>query len=121
MVLTKDKKTGYFYIGLRKGGPQKRFLVHLLVAETFISLCPVNKEAHHIDGDKTNNCVYNIKYLTRTKHALLHPSVRLTNQQTIEIRRLYKEGCKQIDIASQFGISRSHVNSIIWYRRRSKV
>jgi hypothetical protein len=42
-----------------------------------------------------------------------NPMSSLTNEQANEIRQLYKNGTKQIDIALSFGISKSIVNRIV--------
>lgn len=65
-------KQPYFVIGLRKVGKTHKYLVHRLVAETFIPN-PENKpQVNHIDGDVHNNCVENLEWVTNaenTQHA----------------------------------------------------
>ena len=66
---TYTKPDGYLAVSLwdtSKRGQKKRktFLVHRLVAETFISN-PENKPTvNHIDGVKTNNCIDNLEWAT---------------------------------------------------------
>ena len=66
---------GYIRVGLRKNGYQKMYLVHRLVAQTFIPNPDNLTEVNHKDEDKINNKVsnlewcdrkYNINYGTRT-------------------------------------------------------
>jgi hypothetical protein len=70
----KNKPNGYLRVGLRKEPYSKIIFlrVHRIVAETFIEN-PENKaEVNHIDGDKNNNCIYNLEWVTREeniKHA----------------------------------------------------
>ena len=54
-------KGGYFQIGLRKDGKQKFYRVHRLVAETFIANPEGKPEIDHIDRDKSNNNVNNLR------------------------------------------------------------
>ena len=65
-------RNGYYELSLRKDGKEKRFKVHRLVACAFIEN-PYNKpEVNHIDGNKSNNCVFNLEWATskeNKKHA----------------------------------------------------
>lgn len=42
----------------------KEFPIHTLMAETFISPRPDNMIINHIDGDKLNNAISNLQYVT---------------------------------------------------------
>lgn len=71
----KDKSRGiltYYVVGISLNGFQEHKYIHRLVAETFIPN-PENKpQVNHIDGDKTNNCVDNLEWVTaseNTRHA----------------------------------------------------
>jgi len=59
----------------------KRFIVHRLVAREFIG----NIEdllVHHIDGDKLNNEVDNLKILTQSEHMILHKTGKHRSEST---------------------------------------
>lgn len=64
---------GYGRVELWKNNKGKKFRVHRLVAETFIPN-PLGKEqVNHIDGNKKNNCVSNLEWVTpkeNIKHAI---------------------------------------------------
>lgn len=57
-------KNGYFYVGLYKNNKEKKYLVHRLVASAFLAN-PLNLEqVNHKDGNKQNNNVSNLEWVT---------------------------------------------------------
>jgi len=62
---------GYFKVTLSKSGaPVKNWLIHRLVALTFIPNPDGKVEVNHIDGDKQNNNVENLEWATRQENAV---------------------------------------------------
>lgn len=60
--------SGYLCVKLTNGEAIKAFLVHRLVAAAFLPN-PENKpEVNHIDGDKTNNHVSNLEWVTSAEN-----------------------------------------------------
>lgn len=60
-------KTGYYTISTRFGGrngTSHYFKVHRLVAETFIDNVNNKQQVNHIDGNKLNNSVDNLEWVT---------------------------------------------------------
>ena len=71
LALCKDK-AGYIGVSLSQNGFYKRMYVHRIVAETFLHNEYNYKEVNHIDGDKSNNCLSNLEWCSRSqnmKHA----------------------------------------------------
>ena len=66
--ILKPKKDsgGYLQVHLSKDGKGKWYLVHRLVATAFIPNPQGYKEVNHIDEDKTNNCVENLEWCSRS-------------------------------------------------------
>ena len=65
-------ENGYVYVHLRNKEISDNLLVHILVAQVFLQN-PKNKpEVHHIDRDRSNNCVENLMWVTKEEHAALH-------------------------------------------------
>lgn len=63
VVLKLNKlKAGYSLAHLSKGGEEKAFLVHRLVAEAFIPNPNNDKYVNHKDEDKGNNNAYNLEW-----------------------------------------------------------
>ena len=66
------RKDGYLRVSLCKGGIKKSYLLHKLVAETFIDNSGNKAQINHIDGNKFNNTTKNLEYCTQSeniKHA----------------------------------------------------
>lgn len=77
---------GYLQVCLTKNGKYKTYTVHRLVAKAFIDN-PLNKKTvNHIDGNKLNNCVYNLEWATsseNTKHAFDNGLSKPHNQRKV--------------------------------------
>ena len=59
---------GYIRLGLYGDNGEKKFLIHRLIAETFIPN-PLNKpQVNHIDSNKSNNCVENLEWITNKEN-----------------------------------------------------
>lgn len=63
--LHQKNSDGYMSVGLHKGGKEKKFLVHRLVAEAFIDNPKNLPEINHKDEDRTNNNVDNLEWCDR--------------------------------------------------------
>lgn len=119
---------GYRSITTHVDGLEKTKLVHRLVAATFLGPCPARHYVNHIDGDKTNNAVTNLEYVTpkrNIEHARergLMPKrswAKLTDEKVaiikreLELRRKYKAMIKTYaQIARDAGVSRGTVELI---------
>ena len=64
-------KSGYERISLSKEGIISKYKIHILVALYFIGERPEGYVINHIDGDKINNNVDNLEYVTTSRN-LLH-------------------------------------------------
>lgn len=51
--------------GVKKG---KKKYVHVLVAEAFIGECPEGYQVDHVDGDKSNNDLSNLEYVSKREN-----------------------------------------------------
>lgn len=94
-ILKSASKNGYCYNNLQdENKKEKAFRVHRLVATTFITNDdPKNKtQVNHINGDKTNNCVNNLEWISASdniKHAI---DTKLLKTQARKVQQYTKDG-----------------------------
>ena len=62
--------TGYYIVTLRSHGNLEKKYVHRLVAEAFIPNPDNLESVDHIDFDRTNNCVENLRWLSPRDNVL---------------------------------------------------
>lgn len=74
----KEYPSGYLYISVRdEMNKYHNLLVHRLIARAFLDI-PNNFEkydVHHIDENKQNNNVSNLKIMTKKDHQILHNQI----------------------------------------------
>ena len=104
---------GYKRVNLWKENKYKSRRVHRLVAEAFIDN-PLNKRTvNHIDGDKTNNNVDNLEWMTHSennKHA--YNSGLKTNNMRVLVDGVH-EFVSQYDAAKFLGVRQGRVSAAI--------
>lgn len=61
---------GYYKTHLSKNGVNKTVKVHRIVAQTFINNQLNKKEVNHKDGNKQNNTVDNLEWVTKSENQL---------------------------------------------------
>jgi len=139
-ILKPDKDGGgYLFVGLYKNGKPKHKLIHILMYEYFIEKIPDGYVVHRKDFT-TDNFLDNFQLITNGDHTSLHrtgkttseetkklisekrigkylgensPNHILTEQDVIQIRKLYDEGIlTQREIGKMFGVSNYTVSLI---------
>lgn len=120
-------KDGYARPSLRtKDSKSVRVHLHRLVLSTF---SPVdnweNLEVNHKDGNKLNNCLSNLEWVTtkeNIQHAWKtglskggenHSRARMTEKQAIYALRQRQIGKSVIEIAKELGVGRGSINSLV--------
>lgn len=71
-ILKPNNVKGYLQITLQKNGIKAYKKIHRIVAENFITNINNKTEVNHIDGNKHNNCIENLEWVTKSenqKHA----------------------------------------------------
>lgn len=115
---------GYPHVSL--GGVKKRRYLHNLVIEAFVGPRPKGYHTRHLDGDKTNNALSNLKYGTvtenmadRTAHGrgnrgIRHGLSKLTEEQVISIRARYKPWKVTLKmLAKEYGVTLDNIKRIV--------
>ena len=108
----------------------KKVLIHRAVLETFNPVENMeNLQVNHIDGNKRNNVLSNLKWVTREEnmqHAMKkglfnpqnrtgekHPMCKLTTKQVKEIREKIKSGnFTQRELAKEYNVSDCTISKI---------
>lgn len=118
---------GYMYVNLCKNGKYKSVTVHRLVANAFLENRCGTLEVNHKDGNKENNDISNLEWVTKSqniKHAfrngLNHPRIheyhhasKLTEKDVCEIREKYSKGEKIVNISKLFpNVSYSTIKNV---------
>jgi len=124
-------KAGYFKLSLYKNDKIKDCNIHSLVALAFIGKRPKNKQVNHKDGNKLNNKLHNLEYVTASQNSIHafknglfgpccgedHVDSLLTEKQVLWIRGNYKRQSRgnlnQIGLARKFGVHIVTINAII--------
>ena len=119
---------GYLKVGLTNVvGCRKIIEVHKLVLKAFRGLGELGMQCRHLDGNKLNNNLENLKWGTpkengedRVRHGTVRPmrgelngSCKLKEFQVLQIAELIKEGTlTQAQIGKIFGVSKWTIQSI---------
>jgi predicted XRE-type DNA-binding protein len=118
---------GYYKISLGPKKDRKSVLVHRLVGITFLVNIDNKPQINHIDGDKTNNNVENLEWVTNQENAIhahktglrkgpigeLNTKAKLKEKDILEIRSLLKNNnIKLKEVARLYGVSISTISAI---------
>lgn len=119
MKFRKDKD-GYLRVGLSKNGILKTYRIYSLVAKTFIGPKPENYQICHIDSDKLNNALSNLRYDTRSENNIDEyrngntRGMKFNVEEVLEIRRLYaSEKYTQRELGVMFETVPTNINNIV--------
>ena len=127
--LSKEKKQcnhaeGYLSVVLSKNRVNKTYLVHRLIALTFLPNPENKKMVNHKYGNKKNNCIENLEWCTRNENELhakkngLKPkgqkngAAKITDIQAQYIRDNYKKRKNAGELATKFKVTTHQIRRI---------
>jgi hypothetical protein len=122
---------GYRRVQLYDSKTRQRhtFAVHRLVMQAFVGDCPDGHEVNHKDGDKANNHLSNLEYVThreniqhsfkklnrtqRVPRGEQSGVAKLTAAQVLEIRARAANGERRMALGTEFGVTSTCITSIV--------
>jgi hypothetical protein len=122
-------KNGYKRVHLTKEHKGKSYFVHRLVAFNFLDKPNYKCEVNHIDGNKFNNFISNLEWVTHSEnlqHAFdnglakkmmgsKNHKAKLNEDDVREIRKIasQKRNYGRKDIAKKYGVTEKHIQDIV--------
>lgn len=118
---------GYRYVTIRKDGKETKLAVHRMVAFAFLGPPRGNGEmivVNHKDGNRDNNTVGNLEYMTRAEnldHAMrsglwgkgAKKKRKLTEEQVVALRRESAEGETNAVLGKRYGVHPGTISTIV--------
>ena len=113
-------KYGYRRVLLYINGKRKKYFVHRLVAEKYIENPDNLPQVNHKDGNKTNNCVDNLEWVTpkeNIQHAIKNGfrksnnTTKLNVKDVKQIKKLFSKYSMK-EIADMYNVSLSCIKHI---------
>ena len=129
LVQTSNKRR-YLEVRLFKNNKSTAKVIHRLVANAFIPNPESKPQVNHIDGNKLNNRVDNLEWMSNSenqKHAYslgLQPSragennskAKLTDKDVTLLKELYNSGKSVVEVSKSTNINLSLIRQIIYGR-----
>lgn len=122
---------GYPICKLWRDGKGKNYTVHRLVALSFLGNENNKPQVNHIDGNKINNSIDNLEWVTNSENDIHAYDLglrstrkgvdcnftKLTEEKVLSIRSMKEKGITQNNIARIFNISDGNVSQIVNRKR----
>lgn len=127
LVGHKDKSKRYFAVSLEKNNKYKQYRIHALVLEMFIGPRPKGMHGAHLNGNRLDNRLSNLKWCTAKEnmsHKILHGTQpmgenthnhKLTPRMVIEIREKFRPRIESNSrlLAEKFKCSQAAIADVI--------
>jgi hypothetical protein len=117
---------GYYQVSLCRNSRAAKFLVHRLVIEAFVSNIHNKSQVNHRDGNKLDNNVNNLEWVTPSENTIHadevlgidsrgenYGAVKLTERDVMSIRDLLESsGYTQEFIAGMFNVDQTTISDV---------
>ncbi|MCH8315293.1 MAG: HNH endonuclease [Planctomycetes bacterium] len=118
---------GYIVAGLSAAdGTRRQWMVHILVLAAFVGPKPEGLDTDHINGDKTDNRLGNLEYVTRCENMQRaiamgfrdnvrgsgHCNAKFTDDDVRDIRKALDAGETQTSIALRYSVWQTTIGQI---------
>ncbi|MFA5166611.1 MAG: HNH endonuclease [Candidatus Paceibacterota bacterium] len=101
---------GYVKVNLIENAHRDRQYIHRLIALTFFGKSDL--VVNHIDGNRQNNTLSNLEYVTQSENVKKCHIRKLTESDKDEIRRLKTLGYHREVLGKMFGVTKYYINTI---------
>lgn len=130
------KRDGYLHAIMCRDSTGHNRNVHRLVLETYVGPCPKGMECRHLDGNRANNHIDNLKWGTRSENQcdrVRHGTsnrgeqsrrTKLTDSKVKLIRQLwrdYRPHITLLELGAIFGVHESYISLIVNRKRWAHV
>jgi len=127
IMSVKKQSRGYPQINFHVNGVRKILYIHRIIAETFLQNNEKFKTVDHIDENKKNNSVLNLKWCSQNENMILFHSRRVEKKRMQkhmkltekDVNHIRKEricfGVKAKDLAISYRVSVALINKITAY------
>lgn len=129
-ILSLDLSSDYARVTLytRNGKRNQHVWIHQAVAGAFLGPCPPGYQVNHRNGEKKDNTLPNLEYVTPSENQIhrsrvlrknmgeTHHRAKLTEDLVREIRKAYKPGMGYRNLARDYGVSESTITHVITRR-----
>lgn len=107
---------GYLRVRLRKDKKMKNFYIHRLVAEAYIPNPNNYDTVDHIDFDRTNNCVNNLQWMSRSENCRKRRGCDAKPVRCIEANTIYPSAT---EAARCLNLNQSNISQVCLGKRKT--
>lgn len=111
-------KDGYYTVGLSDGSQIKTVQVHRLVAKTYLECPPDAIEVDHIDKNRMNNCIENLRWVTHNENMKNQSNSfgAIKAVQNIETQEIFHS---ITEAANKYHIAKQNISAVLKGKRKT--